>query len=234
MIHHFHSFVISHFFAHRTIFFGHLFLVAIGTIMELFIKGIESNEGMLGILICFSLIENTRTLFRISRSKHHESTGEKTQFKFIHGLRVLSIYWVVLAHVLLFHPFTQYDDLVPPVHSLNTRFSIIQNVFAHFVVNAGLAVETFFFISGTLTVYTILTTTAERSNQSINIFTYIWLRWIRYDDHILIGLDHIMELHFNFSSKFHTTIIGRNMSFTFMATYWSRSIIPFGLYWIHY
>ncbi|KAH7640749.1 hypothetical protein HUG17_8218 [Dermatophagoides farinae] len=168
-----------------TIFFGHLFLVAIGTIMELFIKGIESNEGMLGILICFSLIENTRTLFRISRSKHHESTGEKTQFKFIHGLRVLSIYWVVLAHVLLFHPFTQYDDLVPPVHSLNTRFSIIQNVFAHFVVNAGLAVETFFFISGTLTVYTILTTTAERSNQSINIFTYIWLRWIRFTPPLL-------------------------------------------------
>lgn len=163
----------------RTIFLGHLLLLLIATIMELFVKRTESTRGMLEILNCFSLIENARTLFRISRSKQHESNGEKTQFKFIHGLRVLSIYWIVLAHVFLFYPFIRYEDLVSPIHSVNTRFSIIRNIFAHFIVNAGLAVETFFFISGALTVYTVLNTNFERSNRSINIFTYIWLRWIR-------------------------------------------------------
>lgn len=120
---------------------------------------IRSERNCKTILIetlrCFSFVDNTNALFKIKRNKLNDQSetsdsrspgSERSQLRFVHGLRVFSIYWILIAHVFLFYPMLNVDDRVSPVHSMNRSKEVIGNIFTHLIVNAGLAVETFFLI----------------------------------------------------------------------------------------
>lgn len=120
----------------RMILVIHIVLVSIGTLVP-----IGATGNFLKLLSCFSAIENTRILFQVN-----EQSNDHRQYRFMHGIRVFSIYWVVFAHVLLFHPFLELPDRVSPVSTLTNKDKIIRNPMSHFIVNAGLAVGTFFLL----------------------------------------------------------------------------------------
>ncbi|UXI18260.1 hypothetical protein NH340_JMT04203 [Sarcoptes scabiei] len=138
------------------ILLGHIGLVIIGTLIGLFIRSERNCKTILiETLRCFSFVDNTNALFKIKRNKLNDQSetsdsrspgSERSQLRFVHGLRVFSIYWILIAHVFLFYPMLNVDDRVSPVHSMNRSKEVIGNIFTHLIVNAGLAVETFFLI----------------------------------------------------------------------------------------
>lgn len=123
-------------------------LVFVGTIFCYSKKNsenIKSESKIITFIRCFSWVENTKSLFKINNDSGNKSES-KVELRFIHGIRVLSIYWILVAHVFLFYPFLNLNNRVSPVRSLGNRLEVIRNLFTHFIVNAGLAVETFFLI----------------------------------------------------------------------------------------
>ena len=59
---------------------------------------------MKDIFLCFSFTTNAKKVLTIV-----ESSGEN-ELKFLHGLRVMSIFWVILCHTTNFAPLGLYDQ----------------------------------------------------------------------------------------------------------------------------
>ena len=114
-------------------------MIILGTILDTYAP--KSNSFVIRLFQCFSFIRNNKLLFRINKNKSKEG-----QFKYIHGLRVISIFWVVVSHVYLFHPFPELRERVAPVLRLNDVRVIVQYFSTHLIINAGLAVGTFYVI----------------------------------------------------------------------------------------
>ncbi|KAK3084177.1 hypothetical protein FSP39_009594, partial [Pinctada imbricata] len=92
------------------------------------------------ILTSFSLIRNTKSLVKTKTASGHLSV--------LDGMRVLSMWWVILGHTYVFIVDVLAD--VTKVEYIRRRFSF------QVVNNATLAVDTFFFISGLLVAYLTL------------------------------------------------------------------------------
>lgn len=167
------GYLISHF---RVIIAVHCVLALLGTLISWLAP--QSTSLPLVLLSSFSIWANSRILFHINKSNKEAATLEhpRRQFKFIHGLRVISIYWVVYAHVFLFHPFLELHNRVSPAQNLDHRKAMASNPLSHIIANGGLAVGTFFVISGALTIYSILPVFKKNP---INFFNYALLRWAR-------------------------------------------------------
>ena len=114
-------------------------LIILGTLVSTYIPNNESF--IVKLLTCFSFTKNNATLFKINKNKSREG-----QFKYIHGLRVISILWVLVSHVYLFHPFPELNERVAPVMRLVDVRHIVQYLSTHLIINAGLAVGTFYII----------------------------------------------------------------------------------------
>lgn len=113
----------------------------------------------------------------IKEASRSIEAGRRYQFKFMHGMRAISIYWVVFAHIYLGHPFLELEDKVSPILSLDRSSRLVRHLSTHLVMNAGFAVATFFVISGALSVHTILPLFRRRS---MSFIIYILLRWLRF------------------------------------------------------
>ena len=116
-----------------------MILIIIGTLLGSFVS--YKKLFVVQFFECFSFVKNNKLLFKINKNKAKEG-----QFKYIHGLRVISIFWVLTSHVYLFHPFPELRERVAPVLRVNDVRTIVQYFSTHLIVNAGLAVGTFFVI----------------------------------------------------------------------------------------
>ena len=65
---------------------------------------VETKSKLRDIFICFSFTTNAKKVLTIV-----ESSGEN-ELKFLHGLRVMSICWVILCHTTNFAPLGLYDQ----------------------------------------------------------------------------------------------------------------------------
>lgn len=123
----------------RAIIALNVILIIIGTLLDSYVTKKESL--VIKLFLCYSFVKNNKLLFKINKNKAKEG-----QFKYIHGLRVISIFWVLISHVYLFHPFPELRERVAPVLRLNDVRSIVQLFPTHLIINAGLAVGTFYII----------------------------------------------------------------------------------------
>lgn len=112
------------------------------------------------ILIAFSLITNTRKLLSTSTS-----SGTLTA---VNGMRVLSMWWVILGHTYVFN-IGLLDNVLDFVELLK-RFSF------QAIMNATYSVDTFFFMSGLLVAYTVMKKLRDGGNINWAIF-YIHRFW---------------------------------------------------------
>ncbi|GFO30227.1 nose resistant to fluoxetine protein 6-like [Plakobranchus ocellatus] len=67
----------------------------------------------------------------------------------LHGIRVLSMGWVILGHVIIFGAATNFKNRAD-------IYSQIETLLFQVIINAPLSVDTFFFMSGLLTAYLFL------------------------------------------------------------------------------
>ncbi|KFM57567.1 Nose resistant to fluoxetine protein 6, partial [Stegodyphus mimosarum] len=144
-------------------FFG--FLMLVGSLLELYHyyaqKKIEST--LLQLLACFSLISNFKKLVNTKTSAGSMSC--------LHGLRFLSITWIILGHTYLNVNFQIFRGL--------RKATIIQrDFFFQAVVNASVAVDTFFFIGGLLVCYATIKVVKE-TKKPFNIPLYLMHRLFR-------------------------------------------------------
>eukprot|EP01062_Namystynia_karyoxenos_P027009 TRINITY_DN2082_c0_g4_i1.p1 TRINITY_DN2082_c0_g4~~TRINITY_DN2082_c0_g4_i1.p1 ORF type:complete len:902 (+),score=265.55 TRINITY_DN2082_c0_g4_i1:101-2707(+) len=95
-------------------------------------------RGVWALLKCFDLVESRRQFLRIS---------PRRPTSFLNGMRVISIAWVVLGHVLVYPMNPGFDNMAELERDYLPNFRMV------FLASAFYAVDTFFFMSGFLACY---------------------------------------------------------------------------------
>ncbi|CAF1625753.1 unnamed protein product [Rotaria magnacalcarata] len=113
----------------------------------------------------FSAIRTSRRIFTMTKNDDENSLA------FIHGLRVLSLFWVILGHSILFNLFYTSN----PVDVLSWS----HNMAFQFITSGILSVDTFFVLSGFLTtIIFVRAVTKEKFSLRFFILYYVH-RYIR-------------------------------------------------------
>ncbi|XP_041372385.1 uncharacterized protein LOC121385683 isoform X2 [Gigantopelta aegis] len=99
------------------------------------------------LFLSFSAFRNSETI--LSTRAARDSIGA------IHGIRVISISWVILGHTLLL--------LYPASENPLTIADYLKSYHFQVIKNAGFSVDTFFLLSGVLTAYLFLKETSKTS-----------------------------------------------------------------------
>ena len=93
----------------------------------------DHNEGLTEIFLCFSLKKNFLSLLERPSSKL-----VAVNTRFLQGNKVLSLYWIILAHTF------QYCYMYPAISNIDEAFGTTRTYFYLFVYGAFYAVDTFF------------------------------------------------------------------------------------------
>ncbi|XP_055915468.1 uncharacterized protein LOC129948480 [Eupeodes corollae] len=118
------------------------------------------------VLLAFSILSNGRKMFNINTKKSPNSIDCLT------GLRVLSMIWVIQHHVLLMHIF------IPTLNQIKSTTFFLENIWYMSYMNAGISVDTFFFMSGLLVAWTGFKE-LDKTNGKLNIVMMYVHRYIR-------------------------------------------------------
>ncbi|CAB4011959.1 nose resistant to fluoxetine 6-like [Paramuricea clavata] len=103
---------------------------------------LKSNGLLVEFFLCFSLLRNTRDVL-----KTDVAPGTVTS---LYGLRVMSIFWIILGHV---YAFSAIDGNVENIFVLLGK---VENFSMTVISNTYPAVDTFFFLSGLLLMYNVM------------------------------------------------------------------------------
>ncbi|XP_069136396.1 nose resistant to fluoxetine protein 6-like [Argopecten irradians] len=115
-------------------------------------------------IIAFSLVTNTRKLMSTSNS-----TGQLTS---VNGIRVLSMFWIVLGHTFM------YASKSVGAENLAKAGVLTQRVTFFVILNGNYAVDSFFVISGLLVTY-VYFRNIRKNNGKVNWFLFYFHRYWR-------------------------------------------------------
>lgn len=150
-------------------------LVAAGTVVDLVL-----SPGCYGhrYIVCFSLVSNISRLFHIdlAPAKSKEEEAERRRFQFIHGLRAISSWFILIAHngafVMIHYKMNVLYYARHPKDMIDTsRMLIVQPFF-----NGALVIFLFFMISGMLTFYH----SASPKRPKVSFVQHVLLRVLRF------------------------------------------------------
>ncbi|RWS08064.1 Nose resistant to fluoxetine protein 6-like protein, partial [Dinothrombium tinctorium] len=129
----------------------------------------STNESLrrqwVNIFTCFSIRRNTISLLSIE-----EKNKESDNLAFLHGIRVLTMCWIIFGHTW---------GLINPTNYTNVfqTQKLYTNIIIQAVLNTTIAVDTFFFLSGSLMSYT--TWKYLMKTKKFQPFTFTALRYLR-------------------------------------------------------
>ncbi|ELT92628.1 hypothetical protein CAPTEDRAFT_160691 [Capitella teleta] len=124
------------------------------------------------MLSCFSLFANARLLSQAQTANSVSQNDDVTDIQCLHGMRVISMAWIILGHTFL----GLFSSGI-----LDTTINITAypaNVLWQPIGNAYFAVETFFFMSGLLVAYHG-SKYLERNEGKINVISFTLQRYLR-------------------------------------------------------
>ncbi|XP_037522288.1 nose resistant to fluoxetine protein 6 isoform X1 [Rhipicephalus sanguineus] len=165
-----------------TLLAAFLSLTIIGTVTDITIKerrhpkapASEKHGRPLEALLCFSAYSNARKLFA--------PEDKPDSLRALHGIRFLSMTWIIFGHSYFF------IEHVQPFRGLfNGHEMYSDNFFFSGVINFTLAVDSFFFISGLLVVYTNWKELTE-SNGRLNVIRFLFNKYWRMMPPLLLSL----------------------------------------------
>ena len=148
--------------------------IILGTILETTIEPNQVKSSLGKFLLAYSVISNTKILFRFTDEHPNESEGGG-HFQYIHGIRALSSFFIIFCHT--------FGLMVVPINMKVSAFSRYPNdlkdtnkyLLSQIVYNGNLIVQTFFTMSGMLLTYNALA-----SKLKIKFVPFVLLRWLRY------------------------------------------------------
>ncbi|KAG0428033.1 hypothetical protein HPB47_024965, partial [Ixodes persulcatus] len=141
-------------------------VMALGTSLDLYLSCQQDRKykasAWIQSLLAFSVMANHRLLFAPAKD------ADAMTFRFLHGLRFLSIFWIALGHAYI-----PLDMIVSrPLNALHYA-----DKWDFCIITAGyLSVDTFFFLSGFLLAFNVL---KERRSSCIVAFVGTLHRYIR-------------------------------------------------------
>lgn len=142
-------------------------LMVIGTTIELYVSQKcphRHHSALMECLTSFSVVTNTKIILASNKDKRSDTYP----YRFIHGIRFLSILWIVLGH--------SYGTIMDTM----SRMANALLYFDHWetvIVTAGFqCVDTFFFFSGFLLYYAL---NKQRKNRAIVAVIAVVRRYIR-------------------------------------------------------
>ncbi|XP_076316315.1 nose resistant to fluoxetine protein 6-like [Tachypleus tridentatus] len=143
-------------------------LLITGTIIELFYKlwkdqSVQKQGLAVQLVSTFSIYTNTKNLFNAKSSAEY--------LRALHGLKFFSMNWIILGHTYLFVNFQALRNL-----KKSTRFA---SDFAFQAISNGfVSVDTFFFVSGFLVIYTTMES-VKKYNGRFNVLVFVLHRYFR-------------------------------------------------------
>ncbi|XP_076352304.1 nose resistant to fluoxetine protein 6-like [Tachypleus tridentatus] len=158
-----------------------LFLVVTGSALDVYRNVLrkknqaapEEKQGKMEEFFgCFSLRSNFLKLFS---TKSSEQT-----IKSIHGIRFLTIIWIIMAHTVNEYHY----GMMSGVFNLKTQVGYFDN---QFLVQASISVDTFFCISGFLTMYYVWFYTGGKA-EKLNVWKFILIRYFRLTPPLVLTL----------------------------------------------
>ncbi|XP_064457135.1 nose resistant to fluoxetine protein 6-like [Ornithodoros turicata] len=148
-----------------------LLLVILGTALDIAstnaskISPLHKNALPIHILVNFSVVKNTRELFRESK---------RGALDCLDGIRVLSCIWIVLGHIYFLTDISAYIRY----GSLTKLQDLFSNFLFTIVENFSLPVDTFFFATGLLLVYTQVKKRATEDTSFCGLcYTFVHRYW---------------------------------------------------------
>ncbi|XP_022806962.1 nose resistant to fluoxetine protein 6-like [Stylophora pistillata] len=121
------------------------------------------QHWMTRFFMCFSLVKNTSFITDTSNSPGN--------FTSLHGMRVLSMWWVILGHCYFMLQFS-------PVTNLLSLKELFQRFTFQAVQNSSFSVDTFFVLSGLLATYLSLRR-MDKNNGKLSLFHHYFHRFWR-------------------------------------------------------
>ncbi|KAL1438077.1 hypothetical protein MTO96_010419 [Rhipicephalus appendiculatus] len=121
-------------------------VIAMGTIFELFTKNWNDkrqNAIYYKCVTAFSVVKNSRIILHVGNNGNPETQ----RYKFVHGLRFLSMFWICLGH--------SYQTINENITRLINAVYIFESWESPIISAGFMAVDTFFFMSGYLLYYVL-------------------------------------------------------------------------------
>ncbi|CEM15783.1 unnamed protein product [Vitrella brassicaformis CCMP3155] len=127
----------------------------------------QKEEDSMGykLLMCFDPINNWNKMFSLKTSDKSLSC--------LNGVRVLSLSWIILAHILVAEGIAATLKNIQVVGGLLQRFSF------QTIIGGFFAVDSFFYLSGFLTAYTVTNTTRTKTRGKLPVGMAILHRYVR-------------------------------------------------------
>ncbi|XP_033118096.1 nose resistant to fluoxetine protein 6-like [Anneissia japonica] len=124
---------------------------------------IKQNDSFFGkFILCFSMITNG--------SKILKTKQEEGSLGALNGIRVLSLFWVILGHT--------YSSSIALFSNILTLFDVIARFSFQAIANATFSVDSFFFLSGLLVTYLTLNY-MKKNNGRLNWVMFYVHRYLR-------------------------------------------------------
>lgn len=151
-------------------FFGALGLILlVATVVDVYVPLGETTNSKWGVcvqlLTCFSLASNLKLLLSVNR----DNDSDAYRFRFLHGIRACSMFWIVLGHSIF--------DFAGVQSGLSNALFYIERLDSCIFAVAYLSVDSFFFLSGFLITYHLVK--YKGGNRIIIILTAIFHRLYR-------------------------------------------------------
>ncbi|XP_022242856.1 nose resistant to fluoxetine protein 6-like isoform X2 [Limulus polyphemus] len=143
-------------------------LLITGTIVELFYslwkdQPIQKQGLAVQLVSTFSIYTNSKNLFN--------TTSSAESLRALHGLKFFSMNWIILGHTYLFVNFQA-------LRNLKKSTSFASDFAFQAISNGFVSVDTFFFVSGFLVIYTTLESVKKFSGR-FNAFVFALHRYLR-------------------------------------------------------
>ncbi|XP_070576031.1 nose resistant to fluoxetine protein 6-like [Ptychodera flava] len=139
----------------------------------------ENTNFLQEFFLCFALNRNV--------AKIMDTSQPKKAIRCLHGIRVLSMLWVILGHSFLWHSLVPLDNYI-------TGSSILKDFTFQVINNAFFSVDTFFFLSGLLVTYLAMDT-LERTNGRLPWFKFYFHRYWRLTPTLAMAILLWMYIH---------------------------------------
>ncbi|KAL1486518.1 hypothetical protein MTO96_031349 [Rhipicephalus appendiculatus] len=143
-------------------------VIAVATVVDLYKNSMRDNAqkggGLLKIVVIFSAATNTRSLFRVA----DKTNPDQYSLSFLHGMRVISVGYIVLGHC--------YQALTDTWGRLLNMMIGTDDSGSMMVAVAFNSVDTFFFLSGFLLSFAVLN---QKSNGPLVFLIAVVRRLIR-------------------------------------------------------
>ena len=158
------------------IFFAIIYAVTIYAAIydRFFYKGsIRKNPTIRGVpILWFSPVRNIRKLLQI--------TYNADEMRSIHGLRFMTMCWIIIGHALDWNPL----EMIRDNFIMKDRLA---NLFFQPLYKGFNSVETFFFISGLLTSTMVIRNT-KGNYEAFKWQPFLWLRYLRLTPQLIVYL----------------------------------------------